>query len=422
MLKLIRRGVVANLGRLILTLISVFLGVAFVSGSFVLADSLRSIFDQVAEDAFVGVDAQVRAPRPELSSAELAVARFDDSIVETVAALPEAEYVEGGLFAFEQAYTLNAAGEVVRPLGPPVFTASWAGPSPTSSFELLDGTAPGEQAIVLDAVQAEAGGFAVGDQITVALPSGVSEVFTLAGIVQFGAQGDGGSYFLLFDLPTTQRLLDVPGQIDGVLVNGVDSVSNNELLAAIEAVIPGELEVVSGDTVIGEQQEAFAPFINIFGNILLGFAIVVLFVSIFIIYNTFAILVGQRTQQLGLLRSIGASGAQIRAMVLVESVIVGLVASLLGVFGGIGVAWLLKQLFSVGGGAFPEGPLRILPRTVVVVFVVGLLVTVLSALIPAFRASRVSPLEEVRSGGKHEPRGLRRRGRHRVPGPWDPHL
>ena len=141
---------------------------------------------------------------------------------------------------------------------------------------------------------------------------------------------------------------------------------------------------------------------SIFGNVLLGFAIVVLFVSTFIIYNTFAILVGQRTQQLGLLRSVGASANQIRFMVLFESVIIGIVASILGLFGGLGVAWLLKQLFSTGGNAFPDGPLELQPRTIVVVIIVGLVVTVASALIPALRASRVAPLEAVRGGGRKE--------------------
>lgn len=401
MFKLVRRGIAANLGRLLLTLISVVLGVAFVSGSFVLADSLRSIFDQISEDAFAGVDAQVRATQGDLNSGQ-GLLRFDDSILADVQAIDEVEYAEAGIFAFEATYSLTEDGEVNRPAGPPVFTNSWGGPSPVSSFTLLEGEAPVGQQVALDNAQVMAGGFAVGDSISMSNPTGQIEQFELSGIIDFGDGGTGGAFFNLFDLPTAQRLLGASGEVDSIVINGQDNVSTDDLLAAVGTALPADIEVISGEAVIAEQQEQFGTFISIFGNVLLGFAVVVLFVSIFIIYNTFAILVGQRTKQLGLLRSIGASGPQIRAMVLIEAVIVGIIASILGLFGGLGVAWLLKQLFSTGGSSFPDGPLQILPRTIVVVVVVGLLVTVASALLPAFRASQVSPLEAVRDGGRKQ--------------------
>jgi len=406
MLKLVRRGIAANLGRLVLTLISVFLGVAFVSGSFVLADSLRAIFSQISEDAFAGVDAQVRAVEPELNSSQ-DLLRFDGSVVDEIAALDEVDYAEGGLFAFEQTYTQDDDGNVVRPQGPPVFTSSWGGPSPASAFTLVDGEAPSGQQIAVDEAQATAAGFEIGDVVTVSVPIGQPEEFELSGFIDFGDGGTGGAYFNIFDLETLQRILGVDGsQVDSIVVTATPGTNTNSLLAAIEPLLSAGLEVVAAEQVVAEQQEQFGTVIDIFGNVLLGFAVVVLFVSIFIIYNTFAILVGQRTKQLGLLRSIGASGVQIRLMVLIEALIIGIFASIAGLFGGIGVAWLLKQLFSTGGGAFPDGPLQILPRTIVVVVAVGLIVTLASALLPAFRASRVSPLEAVRDGGRKE-RSLR---------------
>ena len=404
MFKLIYRGIIANLGRLVLTLVSVVLGVAFVSGSFILADSLRAVFNQISEDAFAGVDAQVRAIQGELSSDE-APPRFDDGIIEAIAATPGVDYAEGGLFAFEQTYSLGADGEPVRPTGPPVFTVSWGGPSPVSSFTIIEGEAPVGQQVALDRAQVEAGDFTLGDEVIIAFPTGDPEPFELSAVIDFGEGGTGGAYFLLYDLATTQRLIGAEGVVDSVVVNGGDT-PGDELLAAIAPVLPDNLEVVPGETVEQEQKDSFGSFINVFGNVLLGFAVVVLFVSTFIIYNTFAILVGQRTRQLGLLRSIGASSTQIRLMVLIESVIIGLFASIIGLFGGLGVAAALKWLFSLGGGEFPSGPLQILPRTIVVVVAVGLLVTVGSALIPAIRASRVSPLEAVRDGGRKE-RSLR---------------
>ena len=233
MIKLALRGARANLGRLILTLISVVLGVAFVSGSFVLADSLRSIFDQVSEDAFAGVDAQVRGASNDMNSTNGETPRFDDSIVSAIAELPEANYTEGGLFSFERAYTVDANDEVVRPTGPPVFTGSWAGPSPVSSFRIIEGEPPVGQQVVIDPVQAERGGFVVGQDITISLPTGEPEVFTLSGTIDFGEGGTGGAFFILFDLPTTQRVLGLPGQIDSVVVSAAVGVSPDELVAAI---------------------------------------------------------------------------------------------------------------------------------------------------------------------------------------------
>jgi len=401
MFKIVRRGIRANLGRLLLTLISVVLGVSFVSGSFILADSLRSIFNDISETAFAGVDAQVRAIEPELNSGENLV-RFDDDLISVVSELPGVEYAEGGIFAFEQTYSILDDGEVNRPTGPPVFTASWGGPSPVSSFTIVEGNAPVGQQVALDSNQVESGDFALGDSIQMSLPSGEPEEFELSAIIDFGDGGTAGAYFNLFDLATTQRILGSLGEIDAIVVNADAGTSPDDLIAAISPLLPSDVEVVLGETVIGESQDDFGEFITIFGNILLAFAIVVLFVSTFIIYNTFAILVGQRTRQLGLLRSIGASGSQIRGMVLTESVIIGLVASIVGLFGGIGVAALLKLLFSAGGGSFPDGPLQILPRTIVVVVIVGMFVTVVSAIIPAVRASRVSPLEAIRDGGQKQ--------------------
>lgn len=405
MLSLVLRGVRAHLGRLILTVVSVVLGVAFVSGSFVLADSLRSIFNQVAEDSFAGVDAQVRAVEGDLNSSAADELRFSDDIADTVSELPEVAIVRGGLLAFEKAYSIDAAGNVVRSSGQPTFTVSWQGPSSVSSFRLLDGEAPTGQQVALDANQVEAGGFSIGGDVTVSMPSGDPEVFTLSGIIDFGEGGSGGAYFLLFDLPTTQRVLGAEGLVDSVVVGAADGVTPGDLAAAINAVLPDNLEAVTGDVVIGEQQDEFGSFIDIFGNVLLGFAVVVLFVSTFIIYNTFATLVGQRTRQYALLRSIGASARQIRSMVVWEAGLVGIAASAIGLFGGLGIAAGLKALFAAAGGDFPDGPLQIQLRTVIVVVLVGLGVTLVSALAPAIRASRVSPLEAFRSGGR-PPRSL----------------
>lgn len=397
MRKLILRSIAASKGRLLLTMVSIVFGVAFVSGSFILADSLRSVFDKVSEDIFAGVDAVVRAPDGEVSNSNDAP-RFDESIAADLAAVDGVAEIEPGLSAFESIYTIDAEGEIVRPQGPPVLAISWAGPGELSSFTLIDGEAPTGQQIAIDVAQAKQGDFSIGDTVDVVTPGGIQE-FELSGTIEFGSPG---AMFILMDLPTMQSVLDQPGQIDGIVIAAEDGVSADALVTNLQAVAPDGIEVVSATTAEEETQAEFGEFITIFGNILLGFALVTLFVSIFIIYNTFAILVSQRKKQMGLLRAIGASGSQVRTMVLLESLVVGIVASIVGLFAGIGVAAGLKWIFSQGGGAFPDGPLEIQTRTIVVVMVVGIFVTVVSAIAPAFRASRISPLEALHDTGASE--------------------
>lgn len=410
--KLVRRNIGATKGRLLLMLLSIVLGVSFVSGSFLLADSLRAIFSDITQTAFAGIDAQVRGVEGELSTGEEAV-RIPEDIFDTVAALPEVEYAEGGLAAFFQVYTVGADGEVNRPQGPPVFANSWGGPSVASSFALREGTAPTGNQVAIDTTQAEAEDIAVGDMIQVAGP-GLEALLDVevSGLVSFGeSDALGGAYFNLFDLPTMQTLMGAPGTIDSVIINGQDDVSNSQLLRAVQEALGDDasLEVVSGTTLIDEQSSDFNEFIDIFGNILLGFALVVLFVSIFIIYNTFAILISQRIRQFGLLRSIGATGQQLTRMVLIEALIIGIVASIIGLFGGIGIATLLKFLFSQGGGEFPDGPLLFKARTIIIVFFLGIGVTVGSALLPSFVAQRIPALAALRDGAAATSEGSRRR-------------
>ncbi len=404
MFKLVRRSIAANLGRLLLTLLSVVLGVSAVSGSFVLADSLRSVFDQISEDALAGTDAQVRPIPSEIADAFSAAAapQFDESLVTDLEALPEVARAEGQVAVFERIYTLDDDGEIVRPPGPPVFANSFSGAEGVGGFRVVEGGAPGDQQIAIDQTQATQGGFEIGDTIDVSLATGEIEQFELSGIIDFGEGGTGGAFFILMDLPTIQRATDTIGSVNFVDLGAADDVSPEELVAAVTPALPEGLEAVPQDVLIEESQENFGQIIDFIGYVLLGFALVILFVSIFIIYNTFAILVGQRTRMLGLLRSIGASGSQVRGMVLIESVLIGLIASITGLFGGLAIAWLLKAAFNSFGNAFPDGPLRLEPRTVIIVFAVGLLVTVISALIPAFRAARVAPLEAVRGGGINE--------------------
>lgn len=398
--KLVRRNIAATKGRLILMLLSIVLGVSFVSGSFLLADSLRAVFSDISEQIFQGVDVQVRATESELASGNDDT-RFSEDTMALVQDLPDVAYAEAGLFAFEQIYTINEEGEVNRPTGPPVLSSSWGGPSPVSSWTLIDGRAPMGDEIAVDQTQAANHDIAIGDIVSVGAPGDLDpRQFEVVGTVSFGDAGGASAYFNLFDLDTIQSLLGAEDLVDGVALSAADGVSSAALLDQVSEAISGEpnLETVLGEVLVEESNAEFAEFIDILGYILLGFAIVVLFVSIFIIYNTFAILIGQRIRQFGLLRSIGATGRQLTSMVMIEALIIGIVASIIGLFGGMGIATALKWLFGQGGGEFPDGPLIFKARTIVVVFVLGIGVTLGSAILPAFVAQRIPALAALRDG------------------------
>ena len=409
--KLVRRNIAATKGRLILMLLSIVLGVSFVSGSFLLADSLRAVFSDISAQIYEGTDVGVRGVDTELSSGE-DNPRFSEESFALVSDLPDVEYAEPFLSAFERIYTIDDEGEEIRPQGPPVLTSSWNGPSPVSVWTLIDGRPPASGEIAIDTTQAANNDLQLGDTIRVgAQGSAELREFEIVGTVQFGDVTGTAPYFNLFDLTTMQDLLDEQGQIDGIALNAAAGVSSEQLFESVNAALASEpgLETVLGQVLVDEQNAEFAEFIDILGYILLGFAIVVLFVSIFIIYNTFAILIGQRIRQFGLLRSIGATGRQLTSMVMIEALIIGIVASIIGLFGGMGIATALKWLFSQGGGEFPDGPLIFKARTIIVVFILGIGVTLGSAILPAFVAQRIPALAALRDGALAKESSRKRR-------------
>ncbi len=173
---------------------------------------------------------------------------------------------------------------------------------------------------------------------------------------------------------------------------------------AVEPLLPSGVEVIDQAAANSADSEDFNQIIGILGRILLAFALVALFVSLFIIYNTFAIIVSQRIQEIGMLRAIGATSSQIRSSILIEAALVGTLGSIAGIGAGIGVAALIEALFESQGG-FPETTTVISLRTVVIAVAVGLLATMVSALVPAFKAGRISPVEAIRAEGTHQHRG-----------------
>lgn len=269
--------------------------------------------------------------------------------------------------------------------------------SSASPFNLITGAPPGPGQVMLDTAQVEVLEVVVGDSVPVATPAG-PETFILSGTVIFGDAESGVSpYFLLFELPTMQRLLGAPGLIDGAGVLLADGVDATQVLGQIEASLDDSLLVANQAELIAEQNGQFGELIDIIQIALLAFAGITTFVAIFVIGNTFAVLVSQQMRQLGLLRAIGATSRQAGTVIVTEAALVGAIASAIGLGLGLLAAQGIKLLFeSVTTGGFPEGPLELAPRTVVFAVAVGIGVTVVSALIPARQAAKTSPMQALK--------------------------
>jgi putative ABC transport system permease protein len=224
-------------------------------------------------------------------------------------------------------------------------------------------------------------------------PDGEREL-ELATIVDFPISG--GAYFVLFDLPTAQTLYGKEGVVDTIDLHRASGVSTDEMIAAVEEILPPEAAVSTQEELVDQFTADFEQIITILRNVLLAFAGVALFVSLFIIYNTFAILVNQRLHQIGMLRALGATKGQIRTGVVVEAIVVGIAGSVIGMAFGLVVAFLIKSAFQASGG-FPETNTVVLPRTIIVSLLVGVVATLVSALLPAFLAGRVSPVAAMRN-------------------------
>lgn len=393
LLRLALKGIKAHPLRLILTGLAVLIGVSFVASSFIISDSLKELFGALGADANAGIDATVRPIEEDFGTYE----PLDESLVDRVAAVPEVGGVEPAVFPsnfFSQYVALNAEGEEVVPTGPPVIVFSWNGPRDDDGFRLIEGR-PGRSTdeVVLDDNYVEALGASIGDRIRFNTADG-EQTFTLVGTVSFEA--NAGAYFVLFDFLSAQTLFEKEGQVDQISLFTAPGVTESEMVAAVAPLLDEDTEVVGQTVVVDESAEDFNQIINIFRNILLGFAIIALFVSLFIIYNTFAILVSQRTREFGLLRAIGATSDQILISVVLEALVVGFFASIMGLGGGVVVAKGIKALLSANGG-FPETKTIITSWTVLIALGCGIGATVASVIIPAYSAGRISPVAAMRN-------------------------
>ncbi len=398
MWRLTRKNLAARKFRLFSTAFAIMLGVAFMAGTLVLSDTIGKTFDDLFADIYEDTDAYVRQSSDFEAFGQEVRGRVDASLVDTVAAVDGVEIAEGTTNV--SAVLLGKDGKpVIDQEGPPALGFDWSDIDELNPFSLIDGTRPeGADQIVIDKNSADEGDVVVGDQVSVLTSQG-PRPYTVAGIAKFGdSDSPGGASVVMFDREEAQQLAE-PGKYDGVSVVADDGISEQEMASRISQALPSGVEAITGTQLSDENTDAIQDalsFINIF---LLIFAFIALFVGAFVIYNTFGILVAQRTKETALLRSIGAGRRQILSSVIAESVVVGLIAAVVGLFMGIGIAVGLKALLAGFGLDIPAGGLVIKSSTVIVSVVVGVVITVLSAALPARRASKISPMEAFREVG-----------------------
>ena len=403
MFRLTFKNLKANKVRFALTTFGVILAVSFVVSAFVLGDGLRSSFTKVSEEVTAGVDLEVRnvadfGDAPPLSPNTVSVVAAVDGVAD---AAPSIEAADNAV------RPIRANGETIPTDGPPQLAFNWIDNQQLSPFALVDGAAPQVGEFTMDFDSAAKYGFVIGDTYEVMVPGGRANL-TLSGTSSFGADNSTlGAVLMQMNTNQASELFGIDG-ISNVSVQVADRADVADVQASVAAAVP-TAEVVDHATVLAETTTGFTKEIDIVGNILLGFGGVALFVSIFIIYNTFAIVLGQRSRELALLRTVGAGPNQIRRSVLGEALVVGVLASAGGIGGGIAVARGLDALFAAIGVDLSDWPLILAPRTLIAAVVIGIGVTMVAAIGPARRAATVSPIAVLNGGTEGRPPGSRTR-------------
>ena len=400
MAKLALRSLAAHKLRLGLTAVAVILGVAFVSGTLIFKDTTTRSFDELFVQAYEDVELVVRAEQSFAASEDAPAPPIPRSLLATLRQqVAGADYVYGAVEGY--AAIVGKDGKVIGGQAKAQVGGDWpaeAGPDPDAVLQVVSGSPPrAADEVVIDAVSAEQGQLAPGDQVKI-LTQGPTRTMRVSGIVTFGPASTLGSLvtYTAFTTEVAQELLVRPGHYSTILVGARDGVSLEELRGQVAGVLPEGYEALTGQESIDEGKAQIKQLLDILAIFLLVFAAVSVFVGAFIIFNTFSMLVAQRTRELALLRAVGASRRQVTRLVLGEAVGVGLVGSTLGLAAGGGLALGLRALFKLFGVNLPATGLVLTATTVSWSYAVGMLVTTLAAYLPARRAAKTPPVAAMR--------------------------
>ncbi|MGC5343783.1 ABC transporter permease [Streptomyces sp. DT171] len=387
------RNVLAHKARLLMTVLAVMLGVAFVSGTLVFTDTLGNAFRNQSAKSYdniaVGVTSYVDRDDPKSG--------IDTPTLKKIQGLDGVAAATGRVSGF--AGVADPDGKLIG--------NGWSNTGSNYSpgengadalYTFVEGTGPASaDAVALDKETASRGKYRVGDPVRVATNGPVKE-YTLAGVftTDDGAVNAGGS-LVLFDTAVAQQLFLRPGYFEDIDVAAAPGATDQQLLAAVKPLLPEHANARTGKALADENAESIEREMSTINTVLLVFAGIALFVGTFLIANTFTMLVAQRTKELALLRAVGASRRQVKRSVLIEALVVGLIASVVGFLLGLGLAVGLRSAMGVFGAKIPAGPLVVSLTAVGAALGVGVLITVLAAWLPARRAAKIPPIAAMSS-------------------------
>ncbi|MFI7087456.1 ABC transporter permease [Streptomyces anulatus] len=387
------RNVLAHKARLLMTVLAVMLGVAFVSGTLVFTDTLGNAFRKQSAKSYDNVAVSVET----FAGDDEKTYGIDEATLEKIRGMDGVASATGRVSGF--AGVADPDGKLIG--------NGWSNTGANfapgkdgkdTSYVFTDGSGPAKNgSVALDKDTASKGKYRVGDPVRVATNGPVKE-YTLSGIftTEDGAVNAGGS-LVLFDTATAQQLYLRPGVFQNATVSAAGGVSDQKLLSAIKPLLPEDATAQTGKALADQQAKDIESGMAGLNGMLLAFAGIALFVGIFLIANTFSMLIAQRTRELALMRAIGATRRQVKRSVLLEAAVVGTLASVIGFALGLGLATGLRSAMGLLGGKIPAGPLVVSPTAVGSAFAVGILITVLAAWLPARRAAKIAPVAAMSS-------------------------
>lgn len=415
MFRLTWRNLLARKVRLLMSTLAIVLGIGFLAGVMTFSSGLDKTFDNILQGSTS--DGLVR-PAGDLQAANAGVSTTQvvtPADVDKLAALPEVEQAVGSVDGVGS-FLLGKDDKLVGGQGAPTLAFNYAPSENMAGEQVLELSAgrwpekPGE--VVLDTSSAERGSYDIGDTVSLIVPTGKNpeRKFTLVGTADFNGGGTAGATLVLLDTSEAQDIfLDGQDAFTSVSLTAADGVSQKELADAAKAVAPAGFTAVTGDTVVKESQAQIAQFTDFISWFLRAFAVIAIVVGAFIIFNTFSILVSQRVRESALLRALGASKRQVTRSVLIEALLMALVGSTLGLLLGLGLSRALAGLFRTFGLDIAGDVLTLTPGTVIAGYVVGIVVTMLAAYVPARRAAKVPPVAAMRDDLVVQEKGMTRR-------------
>ena len=394
--------------RIFLTTSSIILGVAVIIASNIFSESNKSAFDNLFSGIYEGVDLVVQPIQEDFAQGfsgdggqgpiSFEVKKIPDNRIQEITNLPSVKAAWGEVLGFAQFIKIVDGETVLISNGfAPTFGAAWDSNPYAQQWSLVEGQPPtNKKEVVMDVVTAENHNFSVGDRVTV-LAGATPASFTIVGIAEFANVGaPGGATFALFEFRTAQALLDSKGEVDLINVVIENNFDINDVKNDITNLDSENLNVINAQEAAAEQADSIKQGLDFFNTILNVFAGIAIFVGAFIIQNTFRILLLQRTKELSLLRALGTSKRQIYRLVISESLFMSIIGSGLGIALGIGLAVAVKEGLQYFEFGLPDGPLVLTTEAAITGLIIGITVTIFSSLLPARKASQVSPMEAIR--------------------------